>query len=79
MYLIIGNYYKNAKLRIVSIHLNETYKLLVPIAIDNETEIEQLKKIKDMLLNKNYKGLMSNTLDKVKIGFFGTILDKLGS
>ena len=53
----------NAKLRIVSIHLNETYQLLVQIAINNETEIIQLKKIKDILLKITY---LSKYLDLVK-------------
>ena len=33
----------NSQLKILSINLNETYQLLVQIAINNETEIIQLK------------------------------------
>ena len=54
----------NNKLQIVSIHLNETNQLLVQRAINNETEIIQLKKIKDMILDRDDKGLMKITLDK---------------
>ena len=36
----------NMKLEVVSIHLNETLQILVQKAINNETEIIQLKKIR---------------------------------
>ena len=39
----------NSRLKILAINLNKTYQLLVQIAINNETEIKQLKKIKDTL------------------------------
>ena len=57
---------KNMQLEIVSIHLNKTYQLLVQIAINNETEIIQLKKIKDMILNKGDKSLITLILIKIK-------------
>jgi len=53
----------NSQLKILSINLNETYQLLVQIAINNETEIIQLKKIKDILLKRTY---LSKYLDLVK-------------
>ena len=40
---------KNMQLKVVSNHLNKIYQLLVQKAINNDTEIIQLKKIKDMI------------------------------
>ena len=56
----------NMQLKVVSIHLSETYQLLVQIAINNETDIIQLKKIKDMILNRRDKSLITLILIKLK-------------
>ena len=54
------------QLEIVSIYLNETYQLLVQIAINIKIEIKQLKKIKDMILNRKDKSLITLILIKLK-------------
>ena len=59
-----------SQLKILSINLNETYQLLVQIAINNETEIIQLKKIKDYIIKKNLF---------VKIFRFGQKMEQLGT
>ena len=50
---------KKIHIELVSIHFNKTYQFLLQIAINDDTEIIQLKKIKDIISDRKDKTLIT--------------------